>query len=251
MSSFRQCCGDIASLLISRVVYCRPAGDRPSWAILEGRISEKRPKTGRFVKILKNRVTWSGRRIEPRSGDRGAELMSPPKIECMRCKERKDPRCFCSPWLAIRCWAEANTYLTPPNEHKPSQPVVLCRSCLRILDKKITKKRYNRKPKNKLCNNVRTGIRKSLRTGKPGLWEQRVGYTIAELRRHLESLFKPGMTWQNYGLWHIDHRRPIAMFYFTTIEDPAFRECWALDNLQPLWASDNWAKKKSYESGNW
>lgn len=167
------------------------------------------------------------------------------KIECMRCKERKDPRFFVSPWTAVRYWVEAHTYLTPPNEHKPSQPVVLCSSCLRIFAKKIAKIWYNRKPKNRLCNNIRQGIRKSLRTGEPGRWERQVGYSLAKLRRHLERLFEPGMTWQNYGLWHIHHRRPVAIFPdFITVEDPAFRECWALDNLQPLWAGENWSEKK-------
>jgi len=170
--------------------------------------------------------------------------MLPVKIKCMRCKERKNPRFFVSPWVAISHCVEANTYLTPPNDHKPSQPIVLCQSCLRILSKKIAKKWYNRKPKNRLCNNVRQGIRKSFRTGKPGLWEWQVGYSLAKLRRHLESLFEPGMSWQNYGLWHIDHRRPVNTFDFSSIEDPAFKQCWSLDNLQPLWARENWTKKK-------
>ena len=170
--------------------------------------------------------------------------MSPAKIECMRCKERKDPRYFCSPWFAIYSWVTANTYLTPPNEHKPSQPVVLCRSCLRTLAVKINKKRHYRRPKYRLSENIRTGIGKSLRTGRPGLWEQRVGYTITELREHLQKQFEPGMSWQNYGQWHIDHKFPVTHFHFSTYQDKDFRRCWALSNLQPLWARDNWTKRK-------
>lgn len=75
-------------------------------------------------------------------------------------------------------------------------------------------------------------------------WEDLVGYTVEDLMRHLESRFLPGMTWENHGHygWHIDHRRPIASFRFTSAEDPDFKECWALDNLQPLWAVDNHRK---------
>jgi hypothetical protein len=50
------------------------------------------------------------------------------------------------------------------------------------------------------------------------------------------------MTWENYGKWHIDHKRPIASFNFTSYEDPEFKECWALNNLQPMWAKENMSK---------
>jgi len=43
-------------------------------------------------------------------------------------------------------------------------------------------------------------------------------------------------------IWHIDHIRPISAFSFTVPEDPEFKECWALNNLQPLWAFDNLSK---------
>ncbi|MBA7521439.1 hypothetical protein ES705_13546 [subsurface metagenome] len=170
--------------------------------------------------------------------------MSPNKIECMRCKKRKDPRFFVSPWLAIRYWIEAHTYLTPPNEHKPSQPVVLCRTCLRTLAVKAHKRRHNQKPKYRLSDNIRAGIRLSFKTGRGGLWEHRVGYTIAELRQHLERLFEPGMSWQNRSQWHIHHIRPVSSFHFSSYQDEDFKRCWALPNLQPLWACENYTKKK-------
>jgi len=69
-------------------------------------------------------------------------------------------------------------------------------------------------------------------------------YTINDLTQHLESQFQPGMTWQNYGFygWHIDHIRPDSSFHYTSIEDEEFQRCWALENLQPLWAEENWKK---------
>lgn len=43
------------------------------------------------------------------------------------------------------------------------------------------------------------------------------------------------MNWDNYGsYWHIDHIKPISLFKYETAEDPEFKKCWALDNLQPL-----------------
>lgn len=72
--------------------------------------------------------------------------------------------------------------------------------------------------------------------------EDLLGYTIASLRLHLERQFLPGMSWDNYGDWHIDHILPVSSFSFTAPEDPDFRACWAITNLRPLWATDNLVK---------
>lgn len=72
----------------------------------------------------------------------------------------------------------------------------------------------------------------------------RLPYTAADLVSHLSSMLAPGMTMENYGAWHIDHKKPCAKFDQT---DPKqFEECWALSNLQPLWATDNCKKGASY-----
>jgi hypothetical protein len=59
---------------------------------------------------------------------------------------------------------------------------------------------------------------------------------------HLESLLEEGMNWDNYGEWHIDHRTPRTWFDCERAEDPAFRACWALTNLQPKWGRLNMKK---------
>lgn len=100
-------------------------------------------------------------------------------------------------------------------------------------------------PRLRLDQRMARAVRSSLRNagGKRGRsWESLVGYTLDDLRCHLESRFVDGMTWGNMGKWHIDHVRPKASFTYSSAEDPAFRECWALDNLQPLWAHDNQVK---------
>jgi hypothetical protein len=73
-------------------------------------------------------------------------------------------------------------------------------------------------------------------------WVNIVGYDVAELKSHLESLFRPGMTWDNYGEWHVDHIVPVSSFEYDSYDHPEFRKCWALSNLQPLWAEDNLRK---------
>lgn len=69
-----------------------------------------------------------------------------------------------------------------------------------------------------------------------------VGCTPSELVAHLERLFKPGMTWENYGLhgWHVDHKMPCKAFDLTKPEEQ--KKCFHYTNLQPLWAKENWTK---------
>lgn len=74
----------------------------------------------------------------------------------------------------------------------------------------------------------------------------KLGYNIDELKIHLESLFKHGMTWSNYGEWHIDHVTPQSWLPFTNTDDENFTKCWSLQNLQPLWAKDNMKKGNRY-----
>jgi len=92
----------------------------------------------------------------------------------------------------------------------------------------------------KLSHNISRLIRDSLKDNKGGKhWEELVGYTILELKQHLKSLFTKGMTWDNYGAWHIDHIIPVSLWKFETYNDREFKQCFALCNLQPLWAFDN------------
>lgn len=99
--------------------------------------------------------------------------------------------------------------------------------------------------KNKLSLNMSSAIYQSLEGNKAGQhWEMLVPYTIEELKRHLENLFQPGMTWENHTLdgWHIDHKTPISSFNIVSYDCEDFKRCWALNNLQPLWAEENLRK---------
>jgi len=108
-------------------------------------------------------------------------------------------------------------------------------------------------PKFRLNKNIRNSIYLSLKNknisknGRP--WESLVNFTLEELMIHFESLFQSGMTWENQGKWHIDHIKPISLFNFESINDPEFKKCWELNNLQPLWAIDNIRKHNKYKVG--
>lgn len=67
-----------------------------------------------------------------------------------------------------------------------------------------------------------------------------IGCSVEELKKHLESQFTEGMTFENYGEWHVDHIIPCSSFDFSKEEEQ--RKCFNYKNLQPLWAIDNLRK---------
>lgn len=78
-------------------------------------------------------------------------------------------------------------------------------------------------------------------------WET-MEYTPGDLFKHIESKFTDGMNWDNRNMWHIDHIKPQSLFKFNDINDSEFKECWSLENLQPLWAIDNLKKYNYYKT---
>ena len=72
-------------------------------------------------------------------------------------------------------------------------------------------------------------------------WENLLSFKLQDLINHLQSKFRDGMTWDNYGsFWHVDHIKPLCKC--KTID-----EAWRLDNLQPLLVFENLSKNK-YET---
>lgn len=110
-------------------------------------------------------------------------------------------------------------------------------------NKKLRRKRKS-DPMFRLNSNMGKYVSTVLRSEKRYRhWESLVGYTLKDLKKHLEKKFVDGMTWDNYGEWHVDHKIPLAVHNFVTPNDMDFQKAWALDNLQPLWANENISKK--------
>ena len=89
---------------------------------------------------------------------------------------------------------------------------------------------------------IRQSVRKSFK--RRGYSKKTKTYTIlgedwCNVKLYFESLFQPGMSWDNYGQWEIDHIKPLSL---ATTEDDVIRLCY-YKNLQPLWKKDN--NKKS------
>lgn len=88
-------------------------------------------------------------------------------------------------------------------------------------------------------------VNRSLRAGKFGRkTEELLGYSIHDLKAHIERQFLTGMSWDRFlkGEIHLDHIIPISFIRPENIDSPEFRACWALSNLRPMWARDNLSK---------
>lgn len=112
---------------------------------------------------------------------------------------------------------------------------------------KETKRNYEKTrkandPIYKLIANFRTAIYQVLKENKLNKnahYFEILKYSPYELIEHLEKQFTDGMTWENYGEWHVDHKLPITYFNFDEIGDEEFMKCWSLQNLQPMWGKEN------------
>ncbi len=107
---------------------------------------------------------------------------------------------------------------------------------------RVSRKHYEN---NRISNCISRRIRASLGTDKDNNhWEDIVGYSLNQLKNHLENSFESGMSWNTYGKngWHIDHKIPVSAFNIISYTCEDFKRCWALENLQPLWAMDNFRK---------
>jgi hypothetical protein len=79
-------------------------------------------------------------------------------------------------------------------------------------------------------------------------------YKFSELKTHIESQFESWMNWDNWGIfdknswndndpstwaWQIDHIIPHSDLPYDSMEHENFNKSWALDNLRPLSAKQN------------
>lgn len=111
--------------------------------------------------------------------------------------------------------------------------------------RKIYIEKWLKNPKNRIDSAMTTMVANRLQQmSKYSSIEKILGFTLGELRKHLESKFTKEMTWDNYGsYWTIDHIIPKKAFKYESTEDAKFKECWSLRNLRPLRKEDNIKKR--------
>lgn len=106
----------------------------------------------------------------------------------------------------------------------------------------LKRKKYKiSSPEGKLAVRIRNRVYSVLRkigAKKNESFKEYIGCTVSYLVVHIESQFKPGMTWENQGQWHIDHIIPLSIAIST---EEVMKLC-HYKNLQPLWAKENIVK---------
>ena len=107
------------------------------------------------------------------------------------------------------------------------------------------KEKLKTDPNFKIKRNLRKRIWNVLKGKKIKTTLELIGCSVEELWNYLEKQFKPGMTRENYGLWHVDHIKPCASFDLTKPEEQI--KCFHYTNLQPLWAAENLSQGAKYE----
>lgn len=137
-----------------------------------------------------------------------------------------------------KAWYEKNSEYA---KAKSKEYREMNRAALLNQSKKYRKVRELTDPVFKLARRVRTLIYVKIRSGgytKRSKTHLILGCSFEELMVHISQQFSEGMSWDNYGEWHIDHIIPVAS---AETEDDVIRLN-HYSNLQPLWALDNLVK---------
>lgn len=144
-------------------------------------------------------------------------------------------------------------YRTRYHSSKSTHKNATCKDCSKAKEKlrrkidatkireslsKKNKQRRKEDPIYKLKANIRYSIYRYIKDkgGKSSI--EILGCDILKLKEHLTEQFSKGMTWDNYGEWHIDHIIPLS----STNTKEEVLKLNHYTNLQPLWAKDNLKK---------
>ena len=122
--------------------------------------------------------------------------------------------------------------------YEDNKEKVLKRHCNYLKDRKLNDTVFRQK------ESVRLFIQSSFRRACNGKYkkskraEEILGCSMDFFMNYIESKFQEGMSFDNYGEWHIDHIIPLSS---AKTEEGIYELC-HYTNLQPLWAKDNIAK---------
>jgi len=115
---------------------------------------------------------------------------------------------------------------------------------------KERKKKYNREyernrkatdPLYKFKKGIQTNISQGIKSRgyrKKSRSQEILGCSYEFFRGYIQKQFKNGMSWDNYGEWHLDHIKPISL---GKTEEEVI-QLYHYTNFQPLWAKDNVVK---------
>lgn len=109
-----------------------------------------------------------------------------------------------------------------------------------VLKKQLAKQkeRLQQDPEYRLSRRLRNRLYYALKRKswkKNTKFAEYIGCTLEELKLHLEKQFVDGMSWENMGLWHVDHKIPLVS---AQNEEEMYKLC-HYSNLAPMWAKEN------------
>ncbi|NRP47551.1 hypothetical protein XMD543_001601 [Marinobacterium sp. xm-d-543] len=148
---------------------------------------------------------------------------------------------------SVDLWAS----LSDDEKYKKGQAMraALDQSNKRKYFREYQRERAEKDPNFRMASALRARIRAAVKSGggnKKAKTEELIGCSFEYLLFHLEAQFSEGMSWENYGEWHIDHIKPVAAFSNIGTCEVQQRECFHFSNLQPLWAVENLRKGSKF-----
>lgn len=223
----------------------RKAKEKKAWAAWREKLSPEKAAAIRLENRERTRRYWAT--PEGKAKRRSYRLANLDKIKARNAEYNARPE------IVERNKArEAARYKDPDLRARVNAKKRELRAALTLHEKlernRLARERYAADPIRNLRLRMSGAVRGSLTRGvKSSRWLVLVGYTVEELRQHLERQFLPKMGWHNMPKWHIDHIVPLASFKFESAADPEFKAAWSLTNLRPCWGSENLRKHAKRE----
>jgi len=154
-------------------------------------------------------------------------------------------------------WLDATIKFFPKSKNRPLGLHYYCLSCNRLKNskrresKEVRQNEYKRKVERiktdhlyKLSCRIRVLIKNYIkrvnitRVKKSSKTQDILGCNFFEFKEYIEKQFTKGMTWENYGKWHLDHIVPVSL----GVNESEVVELCHHSNYRPLWSSDNLIK---------
>ena len=143
--------------------------------------------------------------------------------------------------LCKSCYDRPRAYKSFLNYHNKQATDPSYRLNRNARDRTIHSYRQVTDPNYRLKRSIRNRTNKALHgNSRAGSAVRDLGCSIPHFKLYIENQFEPGMTWDNYGEWHLDHVMPLSKFDLTDRQQ--FLEACNWLNYQPLWAEDNLQK---------
>lgn len=103
-------------------------------------------------------------------------------------------------------------------------------------ESEIDRKWESESPEKRLVKAIRSRVKGFVNGGYDD-FEKHIGCDRGTFKKHIESQFEDGMSWDNWGDWHLDHIIPVSAYDFC--DDREISKCCNYRNFRPLWAGEN------------